>query len=273
MLPAFRRPMRPLPALLAACLLAACGTEETTISGTLDPELAVTHVWVLGGPERAVVDASAFRIEGIVGDTVDLRFADEDGERGRMRIEGVPPGAVVELREVWVEEGRAFPARVTLEGVEQLTINGLRYAPVERLDDEIEAEGEVLSVSDDGDALLVRPADGSLPDLRIVITPGSRILSPDGEPLEAESIASGDSIRLRASREGSYFLATELVLPRENASRDRRRGEDEAEPVEEEETAAEALDRSLGITPAREERGRGKGKGKGKGRGRGKDGG
>lgn len=270
MLPAFRPPMRLLPMLLALALLGACGDDPATISGTLDPDLEASQVWILGGPEGSAVTDGGFLLEDVTGDTVDLRFADGDGERGRMRIHGVRPGARIELERIWEEEERLYPARVRLDGVDLIEINGIRYGNAGEPGEEVETSGRVLAVTSSGDAILLRPVDTALPDLRVVVTPGSRVVSPDGEPIEADRLERGDSIGVRATREGGFLVATELVLPRESAARERGAGEVDETPSR---TAAAPAAGSAAVA-AREERSRdgaddqGKGRGKGKGKGK-----
>lgn len=256
--PAMRNPLCLLPILA----LAACGEDATALVGHLAEGTEATHVWVLGEPARAPVEADSFRLEGLTGELLDLRFAEGDEEVARMEIRGVRPGEGLRLRGVWFDDGVAYPAAVEGPGV--LTVNGLRMAGAEEGDSrQVDATGTVLAVSDEGDALLVRREEGEGADLRVVVTPGTLVRTADGDPASAEGLEFGDSVRVMGPSESGYLVATELVVPRERA-RSAASGRGSGAAPEPRGSFAEEESKERG---KREREGRGKGKGKGKGRG------
>lgn len=210
---------RHLAAMLcgAALLVSGCG-RTTTVSGTLAEGESADSVWDFAGDERAEVDADSFTISGLRGEVIDLRFIDGD-DLARMEIRGAA-GEEIHLRDVWLDDGVAYPSSVRIGGGGTVTVNGIRMMDPDRLPAEIDAEGTVLARSGSGDALLVRPADSSLPDLRVVVTPATSVASPDGDPVEAKTAEEGDTVRVRGRTENGYLVAAEMVLPRRAATRE-----------------------------------------------------
>lgn len=255
--PAMRTPSLLLP-LLA---LAACGDEASTVSGDLAEGAAATHVWLLGEPARAEVASDSFRLESAAGEVLDLRFADGEEEVARMEIRGAGAGEGLRLRGIWFDDGVAHPSAVEGGGV--LTVNGLRMGAADRLPASVDAAATVLAVSDEGDALIVRPGDEALPDLRVVVTPGTRVATADGDPASAEGLEFGDSVRVVGESESGYVIAAELIVPRERA-RGEARGAPSPTPatpsVARREAAAEER-KGKGEKRGREGRGKGKGRG------------
>lgn len=271
---AFSPGMRIPRILLAAAALTACGDDPSLIDGQLAEGAEATHVWVLGEPERAAVSADSFRLEGVPEGVLDLRFAAEDEEVARMEIHGVAPGDRVRLRGIWFDDGVAYPGTVERTGEGTLTVNGIRMAGAAGVTAGVDVLGTVLAVSGEGDALILRPVDPELPDLRVVVTPGTSERTPDGDPADAEELEFGDSVRVVGQNEQGFVIATELILPRDRASGASRSGENEAEP-----RTASAAGRGKELAPAPEarssraddqgkEKGRGKAKGREKGKGR-----
>lgn len=221
------RRILPLASLL---LLAACGGDAATLRGTLRADQLpgdgsdTLYVWTDPGRRVAVLDG-AFALEEVAPGAVTLGFAEGEDSIARMEIGGLP-GGVVELRGIRIdrESGLAFPAAVVPEGDAVVTVNGLRYGG--RLPERVEAEGAVLAVSGEADALLVRPADGGLPDLRVVVGPLTETLTPDGDPVSAREIEAGDSVRVVGETEAGYVLASRITVPREAALREA--GEEDA---------------------------------------------
>lgn len=199
--------------LLLSLLPAACGRDTLVLSGSLVPGSEVTEVFVLGDPARAAVEADSFRLEGIEGDTLDLRFAVRDGEPARMQLVGLPREGEIWLEGIWISDGVAHAARLHAARPEAVTVNGLRMRGVGTMPAQLDAEGTVLAVTRDGDALLLRPADEALPDLRVVITPGTLVRTVEGEPREAEELEAGDPVRVSGQGVEGYVVATEVVLP------------------------------------------------------------
>jgi hypothetical protein len=215
---ALRTGMRTAALLLVSVLLAACGRGGAVVEGTLLNPDDAAYVWADGQAERGSVEAAAFRLDGVRGDTVDLRFATADDVVGWMRIIGLPGRARLTLEGIWFEEGRAFPSAIGLEDDRVLTVNGLRMAPAGRLPPTIETDATLLALSRDGEALLVRPAEDRLPDLRVVIGPGTAVRTEDGDPISLERLEFGDSLRVGGVSEAGFVLAAEITLPRRLAS-------------------------------------------------------
>lgn len=258
---------RLVPAVLAAFLASGCGS-TVTVTGTMDDEDAVEAVWHFGGEERAIVDAGAFRLEDLSGDPIDLRFTSDDGVHARMEIRELAGGARVDLLGIWLEDGVAHASAVDLEGADLVTINGIRFAPAGALPRELDERGVVLATGRSGDALLVRPLDESLPDLRVVMTPATEVVSPDGEPVRGDGAEVGDTVRIEGRSESGYLVASRLELPRISALRDSGDGDDGGrDAAARERRGDESHDRLE--SDDRKEQGRGKGQGRGRGRGRG----
>lgn len=220
MLRANPRRMRPARAPLAPVLLAiltACGESSVSLSGTMVPGSDASEVFVLGAAERAQIEADSFSLSGVGGDTVELRFTTGGEEPARMLLIGLPAGQDVHLEGIWIEDGVAHAARVRGDPGGSVLVNGLRMAPASALPREVAAHGTVLSASGEGDAILLRPADESLPDLRVVITPGTVLRTVDGAPArgagDAGELEYGDSVRVMGQGVDGYVVATEVILP------------------------------------------------------------
>lgn len=245
----------------AALLLAGCG-RSTAVSGTLADGEDADSVWDFAGDERAVVEADSFSISGLRGEVIDLRFIDGD-DLIRMEIRGAA-GEDVDLQGIWFDDGVAYPSSVRVGGGGMVTVNGIRMMDRDRLPGEIHSEGTVLATSGSGDAMLVRPTETSLPDLRVVLTPATSVASPDGDPVKAKTVEVGDTVRVRGRTENGYLVAAELVLPRSAAAREDQEPRLLGRPAGEGDGP-----RVLGV-PVRREDPKGRGRGEGRGRGRGK---
>jgi hypothetical protein len=263
-------------AVLAVCLAASlaavgCGGGSIEISGDLAEGEHADSVLHFGGVARVAVAGDSFRIEGLGGEVVDLRFVDDDGLHARMEIRDAPGGAI-HLRGIWMDEGAAYPSGVRMEGGGTVTINGVRMADPEGMPEEIDATGVVLAASGSGDAILVRPDAGELPDLRVVVTHATAVTSPDGDPVEVDRVEPGDSVTVRGRTEAGYLVASEIVLPRRSATRGDR-GEpdgDDGDDGGDGDGDGDGGDRSGGEASEEDRSGdRGRGKGRGRGRGRG----
>lgn len=216
----------------ALALLAACGGSDgdgaggASVRGTFRPgELPLDgdslYVRVAGDSERVPVVQGAFALPRVGPGPATLRFARGDDSVARMEVGALPEGASLELRGIRVDgaNGLAFPASVALDGAATVMVNGLRYA-ARPLPAEVRADGTVLTTTDAGDALLVRPADASLPDLRVVVGPLTETVTPDGDPVPVGELARGDSVRVEGSTDGGYVVATRIVAPRSLALRE-----------------------------------------------------
>jgi hypothetical protein len=224
-----RRLLLHVPAL---ALLAACGgggapgSGGATVrgafrAGEIPADGDTLYVRVAGDSERVPVAGGAFVLPGVGPGPATLRFARGDDSVARMEVGELPEGASLELRGIRLdgEGGLAFPAAVGLDGAATVTVNGLRYA-ARPLPAQVRADGTVLAVSDAGDALLVRPADASLPDLRVVVGPLTETTTPDGDPVPAGELERGDSVRVEGSTDGPYVVAGRIVAPRSLALRE-----------------------------------------------------
>lgn len=272
-------------ACLAASLAAAgCGGGSIEISGDLAEGEHADSVLHFGGAARVAVAGDSFRIHGLDGEVVDLRFVDDDGLHARMEIRDAP-GGPIHLRGIWMDRGAAYPSGVRMEGGGTVTINGVRMADPEGMPGEIEAAGVVLAASGSGDAMLVRPDADHLPDLRVVVTPATSVTSPDGDPVEVDRVEQGDSVTVRGPIQDGYLVASEVVLPRRSATRGERgdgedRGNDGGRDGGDEDGGGDGDEdrhrdggngnrRGKGASDDERSGDRGQGKGRGRGRGRG----
>lgn len=211
--------------IIALSALAGCGESTVTVEGTLAEPGAATEAWAVGSATRAGVADGAFALEAENADTLELRFTLSDGEEARMRLEGVPAGETVRLDRIWFADGLAFTRQV--EGGEDgpLTVNGLRLAGEVPAD--VNVAGTVLAISDDGDAMIVRPTDLAIPDLNVAVTPASIVRTMDGDPVEADRLSFGDSLRVSGLAQGGYVVAAEIMVPRRTAVSKRGKDRDD----------------------------------------------
>jgi hypothetical protein len=259
--------MRALPMLLLALLLAGCAGSDGAIRGWLAEDTEATGLWVVGGPARALVENDSFRIEGIAAGRVDLRFARGDEEVGRMEIRDLPARGV-ELQGVWIEDGVAFPTAVGLPGGGRVAVNGVHFGVPGAMPREVEARVTVLAADRDGDAFLARPLEADLPDLRVVVTPATEVVSVDGDPVGLQRLSFGDTLEVAGATEADYLLASRIVVPRHLA-----RSSAAPPPAASPPAPSPAPPRASAARPARgreAEAGRGQGRGQGGGRGQGR---
>lgn len=253
--------MRRVAGAVLALLAAACG-RSVTVTGTIDDDAGVEAVWHYEGDERSGLEADSFRLEGLRGDPIDLRFTGEDGLHARMEIRGAPAGGRIRLTDVWIEDGVAYPSHVALDGADFVVVNGLRMGDPGAWPAEVDVEGVVLAAGRSGGALVVRPLDDGLPDLRVVVTPATGVVSRDGEPVPGGAASTGDTVRVAGTTSGGYVIATELVLPRAAAVQaGDREGDSDGPPA--------ASEREQPDSREQEGRGRGRGQNRGRGKGRG----
>ena len=195
-------------------ILAGCGGDASSVEGTLLGGGSGGQVWVDGETDRISISEAGFRIEDVSGDTIDLQFVDADGETGRMRILGLPDGALLTLRDVWIENDVAFPTEVNLNSGATISVNGLRMSTPGQVTGQITAAGTLLALSNDAEALILRPDDADMADLRVVVTPGTVLQSVDGEPVSLALLKPGDSLAVGGSVQGGYLVAAEVTVPR-----------------------------------------------------------
>jgi hypothetical protein len=213
--------MRPFAIGMAGVLI-GCGGGEVEIRGDLEEGAAATHAWVVGGGIRTPVEEGAFALRAPRGEVVDLRLGTDDGELGRMELRELPGRGSLRLRRVWVDRGGglAFPAEIGLDRGRFVEVNGIRMGDPRRLPARIDLDAEVLAVSGDAEALLVRPLEQRVPDLPVVVTPATEVSSPDGDPLTLRPVEAGDTLRIRAERTGGFLVALRIRVPRRTAVRD-----------------------------------------------------
>src|SRR5690606_4503838 len=125
---------------------------------------------------------------------------DGDERLGRMRLEGWR-SPTLSLRGIWTHDGVAYATG--LAGDEAAAVNGLRLGGPAALPREVRTDGVVLAVARGGDAMIVRPTDGRLPDLRVVVTPGTAVQDEAGTGVEAD-LQFGDSLRVEGTAEAGY---------------------------------------------------------------------
>jgi hypothetical protein len=208
------RSLRSIGTTSVLVLVTACGGDEITIHGSLAEGADADHVWIVGGSESAAIEADSFRITGIDGDLVDIRFTSDDGEEARMELRDVAGGTVVRLRDVWFDDGMAFPSTIETDGADRVLVNGIRMADISGLAGEASMEGTVIAASRSGDAIILRSRDSGQADVRVVVTPGTLVLSPDGEPADLEDVDDGDELSVRGTWESGYLIAAEIIAAR-----------------------------------------------------------
>jgi hypothetical protein len=217
--------MKPIfGSILLILFLAACRDNDAVVRGDLAPGGAAESLvaaWVVGREGREPITGGQFELRSVPSGVADLRLGTDDGEAARLLIRDLPGGATLTLHGIRVQRrgGLAFPARIELRGGPVVTINGIRMAPQERLPGRIREDATVLARSDDAGALLVRPADARLPDLRVVVTDATETVTPDGDPAPLERIEPGDSVYVEGATERGYVIAARLVLPRRSTLR------------------------------------------------------
>lgn len=197
--------------------LAACGggEEGAAVEATFAPELRADGVWVVESERRERADSSGFALADLTPGPVSLRLLRGQDTAAVLNVSGLPPGARLRLRELRVDgDSRfAFPRAVELEGAETVTVNGMRLAPDGRIPREVDVRGAVLAWSSDVGALLVRPDDARIPDLRVVVGMSTEVVGEDGGGADPVAMRPGDSIRVEGRRDEGYVVASRLTLP------------------------------------------------------------
>jgi hypothetical protein len=196
--------------LLLLALLSACRGRSTSVEGTVAAGSGITEVWPVGDAEGSPVRDGAFRLDHLQGDTLHLRFL-TSRDTARMELTSLPRGARLRLDRVWIADGVAFPGRLDAGAAGRVSVNGLWMGGSAALPESLTATGAVLALSDEADALLLRPADGELPDLRVVITPGTVATTEDGDPLPLEKLAVGDTLRVEGKTRDGYLVTTRIT--------------------------------------------------------------
>jgi hypothetical protein len=203
--------------MVPALALAACGggDDGAVVEGTFDPGLAATGVWVVESERSEAADSAGFRLADLTPGPASLRLLSGSDTAAVLNLSGLGPGTRVRLQGLRVdgESGLAFPRSVELDGASIVTVNGLRMAPAGRVPREVDEQGAVLAWSSDAGALLLRPANARLPDLRVVVSLATQVVGTDGGGADATTLEPGDSVRVEGRFQDGYVLATRLTLP------------------------------------------------------------
>jgi hypothetical protein len=196
---------------------AACGggADGAAVEGTFAPGLAPTGVWVVESQRSEPADSAGFRIADLTPGPVSIRLLSGSDTAAVLNLSGLPDGARVRLRDLRVDgDSRfAFPRTVELDGADMVTVNGLRMAPSGRIPREVDVRGAMLAWSSDVGAMLVRPADPRLPDLRVVAGLATEFVGTDGGRADPTTLQPGDSLRVEGRSEEGYVLATRITVP------------------------------------------------------------
>ncbi|HET7461358.1 MAG TPA: hypothetical protein VFJ82_08910 [Longimicrobium sp.] len=209
---------------LLAAALAGCGDggERVSIRGDFADTAAVpTSVFAVEAGRDVEVRRGAFDLRDLSAGPVTLRLVRGVDTVGSVMLQNVPAGTRLELRGLRTDgpTRRAFPRALGLEGPPLLLVNGIRMAGDDAVPADVDARGTVLTASEDGAALLVRPADAALPDLRVVVGLGTETMTPDSTPVEPTTIGRGDSVRVEGKPDGGFVVATRLTVYRHGAAR------------------------------------------------------
>ncbi|HEX2081352.1 MAG TPA: hypothetical protein VHG08_26850 [Longimicrobium sp.] len=204
-------------ALGLALAAAACGggSDGATVEGTFAPGLSPTGVWVVESERSERADSTGFRLADVTPGPLSLRLLDGADTAGVLNLSGLEPGARVRLRELRVDpqSGFAFPRVVELEGAPVVMVNGLRMAPASRVPREVDVRGAVLGWSSDVGAMLVRPDDARLPDLRVFVGVATDVVGEDGGGADPIAIQPGDSVRVQGRSDQGYVVASRITVP------------------------------------------------------------
>jgi hypothetical protein len=279
--------MRIFLPLSAASILAACGggSEAIAVQGDFAPGGTLPgRVFAVEAGVDAEVRDDGFEIDGLATSPISLRLVRSGDTVGRIDIADLPPGSRAVLHELRTDarSGRSFPSTVELTGAQSVTVNGIRMMNEDALPATVDADGAVLAASGDRRALLVRPTDAGLPDLRVVVTPLTAVVTSDSLAADISTLSANDSVRVQGKRERGYIVADRLTLPLSAAAPtvSSRPEEDEATSPESRPRESSSPERSAAPAPvpavvrrvpapvvrtAPQERGRGQGRERGGG--------
>jgi len=270
----------------------ACGGagERVSIRGDFADTAAVpTAVVAVEGGQQAEVKRGAFVLRDLSGGPVTLRLVRGADTVATLALENVPSGTEVQLNglETDAPTGRAFPRTMGLNGPGVLVLNGIRMG--RDPGSPVDARGAVIAASRDRAALLVRPTDATLPDLRVVVGLGTEVVTADSTRVDIATVARGDSVRVEGSADNGFVVASRVTVMRRTrtAMRDAAPSPGEARSASRGDEPARASPRErapavrvpgvpVRVTPAARGRidppghGRGRGHGNGGGHGRGK---
>lgn len=200
-------------AVLALLTLTGC-ERSVTVTGTLEEDTDIESVWHFAGEASSAVRADSFHLAGLRGAELDLRFTSEDGAHARMHLSDVDGGSRIHLGDVWIDDDVAYPSYVEIEDGGLLVVNGIRMGDRRALPGDLRVRAVILAAGRSNDAFLARPLDEALADLRVVITPATEVVSPDGDPVRASSAEVGDTVVIAGATESGYLVASRIELGR-----------------------------------------------------------
>ena len=210
--------------LVLLASLAACGGDEgATVAGNFAPGAASpTSVWVVEAERSAKADTAGFSIAGLVPGPASMRLMRGGDTAGVLNVGSLPSGSKLTLHGLRVDEasGLAFPRSIELDGADAVVVNGIRMAPAGRVPETVDAGGAVLGWAPDAGAMLLRPQNASLPDLRVIVGPTTELVGTDGGQAAASSITPGDSVQVQGRFENGYVLASRITIPSRVATTD-----------------------------------------------------
>jgi len=198
--------------------LAACGGagERVSIRGDFADTAAATSVRAVEAARDAEVKGGRFELRGLSAGPATLRLVRGADTSATLALDNAPAGAGIVLHGLRTDarSHRAFPRSVELTGTELLLVNGVRMGADGLVPADVDARGAILALSDERDALLLRPDDAALPDLRVVVGLGTRVVGDDGSPADAASLARGDSVRVQGRADHGFVVAERLTVAR-----------------------------------------------------------
>src|SRR3954449_8491893 len=205
--------------LLLMVGLAACGgaADRVSIRGDFaDSASAPEVVRAVEAAREAEVKGGAFELGGLTAGPATLRLVRGAGSAGTLALDNAPAGTSVMLHGLRTDarSGRAFPRSVELTGVDVLQVNGVRMANDVALPAQVDAHGAILALTAERDALLFRPDDAALPDLRVVVGLATETVTPQGAPVDVASLARGDSVRVKGRADHVFVVAERLTVSR-----------------------------------------------------------
>lgn len=222
--------------MVPVLFLASCGggDEGAAVEATFAPGLTASGVWVVESERSEPADSAGFRVADLTPGPASLRLLRGSDTAGVLNLSGLAPGTRVRLRDLRVDSrsGFAFPRSVELDGAPAVMVNGLRMAPAGRVPRRVDVRAAVLGWSPDAGALLVRPEDARLPDLRVVVGMATEVVGTDGGGADATTLQPGDSVRVEGRFQEGYVIATRLTLPTRIGEAEQTGGGGPADEVE-----------------------------------------
>ena len=210
--------------LVLLASLAACGGDEgATVAGNFAPRAgSPTSVWVVEAERSAGADTTGFSIADLVPGPASMRLMRGGDTAGVLNVGSLPSGAKLTLHGLRVDEasGLAFPRSIELDGADAVVVNGIRMAPDGRVPENVNAGGAVLGWAPEAGAMLLRPRNAALPDLRVIVGPTTELVGTDGGQAAASAVNPGDSVQVQGRFENGYVLASRITIPSRVADTD-----------------------------------------------------